>query len=176
MKIKQRVVLNEKKLIFTYYMYTKTYTRVHNSSRNNQKISGEKVMALLFSDLEDEQEKDEEEEDYYDNFNKMSEVEEEDYYIKMSEVELATVTNSLCEGKMNFTLHPGQMCAGGEEGGDYCKVINIIINQTVLQKLTSSDKVRAKQSLSLWWFVGKYQYTLSKTLPALQSLSIVTFG
>ena len=105
--------------------------------------------------MEDEQEKDEEEEDYYDNFNKMSEVEEEDYYIKMSEVELATVTNSLCEGKMNFTLHPGQMCAGGEEGGDYCKVINIIINQTVLQKLTSSDKVRAKQSLSLWWFVGK---------------------
>ena len=155
-------------------MYTKTYTRVHNSSRNNQKISGEKVMALLFSDLEDEQEKDEEEEYDYD---KMSEAEEiSRYYNKMSEVELATVTNSLCEEKMNFTLHPGQMCAGGEEGGDYCKVINIIINQTVLQKLTSSDKVRAKQSLSLWWFVGKYQYTLSKTLPALQSLSIVTFG
>ena len=127
-------------------MYTKTYTRVHNSSRNNQKISGEKVMALLFSDLEDEQEKDEEEEYDYD---KMSEAEEiSRYYNKMSEVELATVTNSLCEEKMNFTLHPGQMCAGGEEGRDYCKV-EVKINQTVIQKPTSSDKVRAKQSLSL---------------------------
>ena len=121
-------------------------------------------MALLFSDLEDEQEKDEEEEDYYDNFNKMSEVEEEDYYIKMSEVELATVTNSLCEGKMNFTLHPGQMCAGGEEGRDYCKV-EVKINQTVLQKLKSSDKERAKKCLSVWWFVGKY--TMSKILQEL---------
>ena len=56
------------------------------------------------------------------------------------------MNNSLCEGKMNFTLHPGQMCAGGEEGRDYCKV-EVKINQTVLQKLTSSDKERAKQSL-----------------------------
>ena len=91
-------------------------------------------------------------------------VEEEYYYYKMSEVELATVPNSLCEEKMNFTLHPGQMCAGGEEGRDYCKV-EVKINQTVLQKLKSSDKERAKKCLSVWWFVGKY--TMSKTLQEL---------
>ena len=120
-------------------------------------------MALLFPDLEDEQEKDEEEEDYYDNVEEWNrKVEEEDYYY--IEVELATVTNSLCEEKMNFTLHPGQMCAGGEEGRDYCQG-ELKTSKTVLQKLTSSDKVRAKQSLSLWWFVGKY--TMSKILPEL---------
>ena len=42
-------------------------------------------------------------------------------YEKLYEVELTTVNNSLCEGKMNFTLHPGQMCAGGEEGRIYCQ-------------------------------------------------------
>ena len=112
-------------------------------------------MALLFPDLEDEQEKDEEEEDYYDNVEEWKrKMEEEDYYYEMSEVELATVTNSLCEEKMNFTLHPGQMCAGGEEGRDYCKV-EVKINQTVIQKPTSSDKERAEKCLSVWWFVGK---------------------
>ena len=38
------------------------------------------------------------------------------------EVKLPTVTNSLCEEKMNFKLHPGQMCAGGEKGKDSCQV------------------------------------------------------
>ena len=109
--------------------------RVHNSSRNNQKISGEKVIALLFSDWEVE------EEDYYDRVEvwKNGRVEEEYYYYKMSEVELATVPNSLCEEKMNFTLHPGQMCAGGEEGRIYCQE-ELTANQVVIQKLTSSEK------------------------------------
>ena len=61
------------------------------------------------------------------------------------EVELATVTNSLCEEKMKITLLPNQMCAGGEKGRDYCQGEHKT-NQTVLQKLTSSDKEKAKQS------------------------------
>ena len=94
-------------------------------------------MALLFPDLEDEQEKDEEEEYDYD---KMSEVEEMSrYYNKISEVELVTVTNSLCGEKMNFTLHPGQMCAVGEEGRIYCQE-ELTARQVVIQKLTSSEK------------------------------------
>jgi len=35
--------------------------------------------------------------------------------------ELAIVTPSLCERKMNLTLHPGQMCAGMEEDRDHCQ-------------------------------------------------------
>ena len=112
-------------------------------------------MALLFSDWEefhDDDAPDEVEHDWGHDYN------------EVSEVELETVTNSLCEGKMNFTLHSGQMCAGGEEGRDYCKV-EVKINQTVLQKLKSSDKERAKKCLSVWWFVGKY--TMSKILQEL---------
>ena len=113
---------------------------MHNSSRINQKISGEKVMALLFSDWEefhDDDAPDEVEHDWEHDYN------------EVSEVELETVTNSLCEGKMNFTLHSGQMCAGGEEGREYCQE-KLKTNQKVLKMLRSSDKVRAKQSLSLW--------------------------
>ena len=100
-------------------------------------------MALLFSHW------DKWHGDYdYDNEVEQDEEEEEEDFYKKSEVELVTVTNSLCEEKMNFTLHPGQMCAGGEEGRDYCKV-EVKINQTVLQKLKSSDKERAKKCLSV---------------------------
>ena len=38
------------------------------------------------------------------------------------EVSVPTVTNTHCERKMNFRLHPGQICAGGEEGRDSCQV------------------------------------------------------
>ena len=38
------------------------------------------------------------------------------------EVALPTITNNICEQKMGFKLHPGQMCAGGEEGRDSCQV------------------------------------------------------
>ena len=91
-------------------------------------------MALLFSHW------DKWHGDYdYDNEVEQDEEEEEEDLYKKSEVELVTVTNSLCEEKMNFTLHPGQMCAVGEEGRIYCQE-ELTARQVVIQKLTSSEK------------------------------------
>ena len=100
-----------------------------HSARNNQQVSGEKGMALLSSELDGEYD---EEEDYDDGEVKEEELAtvtnddddedaefDDDIYNKVEEMELTTVTNSLCERKMNLTLHPGQMCAG-EEGRDHC--------------------------------------------------------
>ena len=117
--------------------------RVHNSTRGNEKISGEKVKALLFSNPRWDKDHDPYCDDGFCSLMR-----------KPYEVELTTVNNSLCEGKMNFTLHPGQMCAGGEEGRDYCQG-ELKTNKTVLQKLTSSDKERAEKCFSVWWFVVK---------------------
>ena len=38
------------------------------------------------------------------------------------EVGLPIVSNRFCAKKMNFEIHPGQICAGGEKGRDSCQV------------------------------------------------------
>ena len=103
--------------------------RVHNSTRGNEKISGEKVKALLFSNPRWDKDHDPYCDDGFCRYSNE----------KLFEVELTTMNNSLCEGKMNFTLHPGQMCAGGEEGRIYCQE-ELTARQVVIQKLTSSEK------------------------------------
>ena len=125
--------------------------RVHNSTRGNEKISGEKVKALLVSNFRWDNDHDPYCDDGFCRYSNE----------KLFEVELTTVNNSLCEGKMNFTLHPGQMCAGGEEGREYCQE-KLKTNQKVLKMLISSDKVRAKQSLSLWANTRRRKYKKKK--------------
>ena len=51
-----------------------------------------------------------------------------DYQQVLKEVDVPVVTNGQCEAMLrqtrlghDFTLHPGFMCAGGEEGKDSCK-------------------------------------------------------
>ena len=84
---------------------------MHHSARNKQQFIGEKATALFFSV---------DESDYWDD------------YVTLLKEDLPIVTASLCERKMNLTLHPGQMCAGGEEDREHCQV-ELETSQMVLQ-------------------------------------------
>jgi len=68
--------------------------------RNKQQFIGEKATAHFFSVVD------------YESYGDYGDLLKED---------LPIVTPGLCERKMNLTLHPGQMCAGGEEDRDHCQ-------------------------------------------------------
>ena len=85
---------------------------MHHSARKKQQFISEKATAFFFNFVDGDDEYDE-----YDDF---------------LEEELTIVKPSLCERKMNLTLHPGQMCAGGEEDREHCQV-ELETSQMVLQ-------------------------------------------
>ena len=89
---------------------------MHHSARNKQQFIGEKATALFFSVGD------------YDDWDS-------DYATLLKE-DLPIVTASLCERKMNLTLHPGQMCARVEEKRDHCQKVELA---SYSQKLVNSD-------------------------------------
>ena len=86
---------------------------MHHSARKKQQFISEKATAFFFNFVDG---------DEYDD----------DEYDDHLEEELTIVKPSLCERKMNLTLHPGQMCAGGEEDREHCQV-ELETSQMVLQ-------------------------------------------